>query len=213
MQVVIDYVADKAREFGDKGAAVKMMLQGGGEAEFATGRAVVDQHIEALKKLVGQTIEVEGEQTQYGFKVKKYPGMPSGGGGGRGGRGSGDWETAPERAFREQRVAAISSVKYALAASEGMEPTSRITFIQEHAPALFDLITSLVPPLAVVEAKAPSSNGSNRIQDIIQASGGDARAVVRAKRYLTATKQVADFDMLAAEEWEQWLADFVVQDA
>lgn len=219
--ITIDYVGDKPREFGDSGASVKLMLAGGGEAEFATGRQYVAGHIAALKALIGKEIEVEGEQTEkFGFKLKSYPGMATGGGKG-GSRPAGTWESAAERAFKENRITAVASAKYALEASVGLEPEQRIMFMVQHSATVYEVISELAPslsPAAVVAPEpAPANAGGNgggqsRIQDLLRVTGGDARGVVRAKRFLKDTRGLDDLELVSAEDWELFVAEFVVQE-
>jgi hypothetical protein len=221
--ITIDYVGDVAREFGDSGAAVKMMLKGGGEAEFATGRNFVAQHIEALKKLIGQPIEVEGEQTEkFGFKLKRYPGMPAGGGG-KSSRPGGSWDTPEERMWKEDRIGASVAVKVALDASLGMDPAERIAFVKENAKEVLATIIAMVPrpvlsapasePAASGDASVTASSGGNRVQEVLKVGSGDAHSVIRAKNLLRTSRNLGDFDLLAEQEWELFLAEFAVAES
>lgn len=67
---------------GYKGASAVCILDGGVKASYSSKPEYVQGHIDALKKLVGQEIEIEVEDKgQFGYKLIDYPGKPGGGGG------------------------------------------------------------------------------------------------------------------------------------
>jgi hypothetical protein len=205
----IDYVAEKPREFGDTGAAVKVIFLGGEEGEFATGRQWAQGHIDALKKLIGKESEFEGEETQYGFKLKEYPGKPTGGGGGA---KKGDWADRTERIWKENRIAATSAVKYCMELTEG-PLMDRIKAAETYAPDVFLIIQGLAPePAAVVSSSAPTATsnggGSGRTAELISLAGGDATAVPRAKRLLLHYEGHDEFDKLDADQWAAFKVSF-----
>lgn len=73
---------------GYKGASACCILDGGKKASYGSKPEYVQGHIDALKKLVGQEVEIEVEDKgQYGYKLVDYPGKP-GGGGKKGGGGN-----------------------------------------------------------------------------------------------------------------------------
>lgn len=69
---------------GYKGASAKVVLDTGESAEYSSTPQWVQGHIDALKKLVGQEIELLVEDKgQYGYKIVDYPGKPTGSGSGK----------------------------------------------------------------------------------------------------------------------------------
>lgn len=89
MKAKILVVADEPETWdgkdGYKGASAKCVLDTGEQAVVSSTPQYVQGHIDALKKLVGQEVELEVEDKgQYGYKITAYPGKPTGGGGGRG---------------------------------------------------------------------------------------------------------------------------------
>lgn len=124
-QVTIEYVPEKWREFGETGASIKVQCAGGDEFEVATNRDYAPRIVEALQKLVGQELTIEGADSEYGFKVDKafrFPGDPraaggAGGGYGGKGKGGGDWETHAEREFKDGSITAQVAAKLIVEAS------------------------------------------------------------------------------------------------
>src|SRR5438034_4215971 len=105
--VTITKVMDQVREYGEKGASVKFAIEGGHVLEVGTNRDYAAKLQETLRGLIGKSLEVEAEPTEYGLKVDKNfrfpndPRRPPGDGGGGGKKGGGDWQTRAEREFAE----------------------------------------------------------------------------------------------------------------
>jgi hypothetical protein len=103
-------------------ATIDLMFVDGSEGSVNTKPEYAEKHVKALMAIVGQPGEFDVEEKpEYNgipqFKVKEYPGKPTGqgqfggGGGGGGGRGGGDWETHDERAFRTASIVAQVAAK------------------------------------------------------------------------------------------------------
>lgn len=227
--VVVEYVADKPREFGESGAAVKVMVAGGDELEYSSNREYAPKHIEALKKLIGAgEVTVDVEETQYGIKLKEYPGKPTGGGG-KGQQRQGDWQSHAEREFTSASITAQVAAKILAETSD--DPKLIVATIQEYAAplaiAIQEAAASLLahggyPAKAAAPPPPPSSNGEDpvsgstavaeRLRSIIEVGEGDAKAVIRAKAMLRDKLGNDDFSLLTEDEFAQFLAEFALND-
>lgn len=236
--VTIEYVPDGFREFGDNGAGIKVMCAGGEEFEVSTNRETAPKLIDALKKLVGQEVTVEGNESDWGFKVDKafrFPGDPrqSGGGNWKGGKGGGDWETHAEREFKDGSIVAQVAAKLIVQASvaKGDDVDLTVASVEQYGPKLAVAIRQAAVavakeggyPAAAVKPKeepkkqeapssAPAGPGpiAQRIQEVIAACDGDALGVVRAKVFLKERAGHDDFSKLDAAEWAEFLSDFMI---
>lgn len=179
----------------------------------------------ALAGLIGAPGEFELNPTEYGTKIKNYPGKPQGVGGKGGNRGPGDWESHDERAHKDAAITAMCAARLALEAATACGVTDEkvlLASIQEHTVIIARAIRAAAvvvnaeggyPAKAAPSPAAPaagsdngkSAGGTERISQVIEVGGGDPLSVPRARRLLLERLNVNDFDMVTDEEWRDFL--------
>lgn len=240
MDFTIQYVPDEARHFGEKGAGIDVMCAEGKKFEVTTNRQTAPKLIAALKELVGQTLEVSGEMTQYGFKVSKdfrFPNDPRQSPGsydGGGDKKKGDWETHDEREFKDASIVAQVAAKLAAQVAMGEGGVSAdvvVAGIEEYTERIALTIRKAATRLLAegsypgARAEAPSatevaaavtpggSGISDRLQEVIELGGGDTKAVIRAKRLASESFGTDDLGKLTDEQWFRFVKAFSAAEA
>ena len=220
----VAYVPDGIREFGENGAALKLMLEPGGEAEVTTNRSTAPKLLEHLKTLVGKEVDIAAEKTEYGLKVSKdyrFPGDPRGaGGGGRGNRGPGDWQTHAEREWSERAMVWMSVFKSLCSIDDSGQVS--VEELPGLANVIYDKALEKLGPYPAKAAApvsnqpgqpvaAPQSGGvQGRIGELLEAVDNDSMKVVEAKRFAMQQYGVGDLDALDDEQWAHVLATIVL---
>ena len=167
---------------GGKGASAEFVVESADgsvfDASVASTPEKVGEHIKVLTAIkdAGEPVDFEYQESEYGLRVKQYPGKPTGGGGGgRGGKGGGDWETAAERAFTQERIAVSVAMKVAqeIAASAEDITTAEAAkvFVINSMPDLYGAILEQVP--VKVPVAAPAAAPGTSADAIIKAAWPD----------------------------------------
>lgn len=187
-EVTIESVMDPIREFGEKGASVKFKA-GGAVLEVGTNREYAPQVQVLLRTLVGQTLPITAEKTEYGLKVDKsfrFPGdprKPPGDGDYKKKNRGGDWETASEREFKEASITAQVAAKIVAEYAETLpitgsfeDRTTSVALAIRHAAK--SLVAEGGYPKSVGAGESPAPGSGLPAQ--LQQSQGDAQATVGA---------------------------------
>lgn len=155
---------------GRDGAAVDVIFADGSEGSYASNPTNVEKHVTSLNALVDKESDFELEKRDDfngipQFKIRDYPGKPTGGfqGGFQGG-GGGARETSEEREERQKLIVAQSAVKAAVELSASFEDAdTRMEWVWEHAPEMFALTLEIAngvsptwPPGTVRAVPAPT---------------------------------------------------------
>ena len=186
-EATIEAVLDPIREYGEKGASFKFRASGT-VLEVGTNREYVSKLQELLRSLIGQTMPITAEKTDYGLKVDKsfrFPGDPRKppGDGKFDKKGPGSWETAAEREFKEASITAQVAAKIVAEFAEQLPITGSF---QDRTTSVALAIRAAAKTL-VADGGYPKSAGAGEppasgsgLPAQLQRSQGDVQATVGA---------------------------------